>query len=101
MENIVTKLIWACYLLIALLVIAITVIFYQSQSRALRPSPLNLGHRAWEKPVKPVAMSIALSKRLRFDIERQRERIGELQELLSKREQILQRQASQLRRWAW
>lgn len=92
METTTSKLILGFYVAVTLVVVIIGLVFYQA-GRVVPKSEVLPGDRAVaSRPAKPLAESTALSKQLRLDIERQRERIRELQQLLDKRETVLQQQ---------
>ena len=96
METTTSKLILACYCALALIVVVIGFFIYRAQSLPSASYEIPLDRPASTRPARPFAASAAFSQQLRLDIERQRERIQELQSLLEKRETILQQQKLQL-----
>lgn len=88
-----SKLILACYGLIAVVVAMAGLLIYQNFSHSLTPPVVE--RPSIRKPTS-IRISPALSRQLRVDLEKQRARNAELQSVLAKREAILKQQKAQL-----
>lgn len=96
MQN-TNSLILASFALLTLVVGLFGVAIYRSQANTVASIELEQPQHVTQRPAISVGSSRALSQKLRLDINRQRERIQELQMLLSEREAVLARQSSQLK----
>lgn len=88
-----SKLIVACYGLLAAVVAMAGVLIYQNFSASFPPTSVE---RPSITKTTPIRISPALSRQLRVDLEKQRARNVELQSVLAKREAILKQQKTQL-----
>ena len=96
MDVTTSKLITLCYALFAVILCTLGYFFYQAQARPFSPQEVVIVANSPVARTVPVLEPQTTSRRMRFEVERLRSRVNELQMLLDKREGILQLQASQL-----
>lgn len=97
MDVTTSKLLMLCYAFFAVVLCTVGYLFYQAQARSLTIPKIDIASNSATAKAVPAPGSQAVSRRLRFEIERQQKRIDELQQILDRRESILKLQASRLK----
>lgn len=96
MDFTIGKLITFFYAILAVVVCGLCYWFYQINVQAYEVPELELSRATRISKVRPESGSQAVSRRLRAELEQQRDRIRDLQRLLEKREAVLKQQEAQI-----